>query len=100
MATVPLPQAPGLQGPFRDYGRIVTSEKAGRVIHATHLTSRKRQILNELSLPTPTKMLRRIMDQSQTDQWVARLATGLTKECRIWGSTCVRTAYLNISGIS
>jgi hypothetical protein len=39
---------------FRVYGCIVTSESVGRVIHATRLTSRQRQILNQLSLPTPT----------------------------------------------
>ena len=30
---------------FRVYGCIVTSEKVGRVVHATRLTSRQRQIL-------------------------------------------------------
>jgi hypothetical protein len=44
---------------FRVYGCIVTSEKVGRVIHATRLTSRQRQILNQLSLPTPAQTLRR-----------------------------------------
>jgi transposase len=46
---------------FRVYGCIVTSEKVGRVIHATRLTSRQRQILNQLSLPTPAQTLRRIL---------------------------------------
>jgi hypothetical protein len=39
---------------FRVYGCIVTSEQVGRVVHATRLTSRQRQILNQLSLPTPS----------------------------------------------
>jgi hypothetical protein len=46
---------------FRVYGCIVTSEKVGRVIHATRMTSRQRQILNQLSLPTPAQTLRRIL---------------------------------------
>jgi len=46
---------------FRVYGCIVTSEKVGRVIHATRLPSRQRQILNQLSLPTPAQTLRRIL---------------------------------------
>jgi hypothetical protein len=46
---------------FRVYGCIVTSENVGRVIHATRLTSRQRQILNQLSLPTPAQTLRRIL---------------------------------------
>src|SRR6516225_7522758 len=46
---------------FRVYGCIVTSESVGRVIHTTRLTSRQRQILNQLSLPTPAQMLRRIL---------------------------------------
>ena len=46
---------------FRVYGCIVTWEKVGRVVDATRLTSRQRQILNQLSLPTPAQMLRRIL---------------------------------------
>jgi hypothetical protein len=46
---------------FRVYGCIVTSEKVGRVIHATRLTTRQRQILNQLSLPTPAQTLRRTL---------------------------------------
>jgi len=46
---------------FRVYGCIVTSERVGRVIHATRLTSRQRQILNQLSLQTPAQTLRRIL---------------------------------------
>jgi Domain of unknown function (DUF4277) len=51
---------------FRVYGCIVTAEKVGRVIHATRLTSRQRQILNQLSLPTPAQTLRRILDPVPT----------------------------------
>jgi transposase len=51
---------------FRVYGCIVTSEKVGRVIHATRMTSRQRQILNQLSLPTPAQTLRRILDPVPT----------------------------------
>jgi hypothetical protein len=51
---------------FRVYGCIVTSEKVGRVVHATRLTSRQRQILNQLSLPTPAQTLRRILDPVPT----------------------------------
>jgi hypothetical protein len=51
---------------FRVYGCIVTSERVGRVIHATRLTSRQRQILNQLSLPTPAQTLRRILDPVPT----------------------------------
>jgi hypothetical protein len=45
---------------FRVYGCIVASEKVGRVIQATRLSSRQRQILNQLSLPAPDQTLRRI----------------------------------------
>src|SRR5215471_10150026 len=51
---------------FRVYGCIVTSEKVGRVIHATRLTSRQRQILSQLSLPTPAQTLGRILDPVPT----------------------------------
>jgi hypothetical protein len=51
---------------FRVYGCIVTWENVGRVIHATRLTSRQRQILNQLSLPTPAQTLRRILDPVPT----------------------------------
>src|SRR5262249_39335706 len=46
---------------FRVYGCIVTLEPVGRVVHATRLTSRQRQILNQLSLPTPAQTLRRLL---------------------------------------
>jgi len=46
---------------FRVYGCIVRSEKVGRVIHATRLSSRQRQILNQLFLPVPEEILRRIL---------------------------------------
>src|SRR5262249_43596299 len=51
---------------FRVYGCILTWEKVGRVVHATRLTSRQRQILNQLSLPTPAQTLRRILDPVPT----------------------------------
>ena len=51
---------------FRVYGCIVTFENVGRVVHATRLTSRQRQILNQLSLPTPAQTLRRILDPVPT----------------------------------
>jgi hypothetical protein len=49
---------------FRDFrvcGCIVTSEPVGCVIHATRLTQRQRQILNQLSFPTPSQTLRRVL---------------------------------------
>jgi hypothetical protein len=46
---------------FRVYGCIVSSEKVGRVIQATRLSSRQRQILNQLSFPAPDQALRRIL---------------------------------------
>jgi len=46
---------------FRVCGCIVTSETVGRVIHATRLTRRQREILNQLSFPTPAQILRRIL---------------------------------------
>jgi len=51
---------------FRVYGCIVTFEKVGRVIHATRLTSRQRQILNQLRFPTPAQTLRRILNPVPT----------------------------------
>src|SRR5262249_19773945 len=51
---------------FRVYGCIVTFENVGRVVHAPGLTSRQRQILNQLSLPTPAQTLRRILDPVPT----------------------------------
>jgi len=46
---------------FRVYGCIVATEKVGRVIQPTRLSSRQRQILNQLSLPAPAQTLRRIL---------------------------------------
>jgi len=51
---------------FRVYGCIVRWENVGRVIHATRLISRQRQILNQLSFPTPAQTLRRILDPVPT----------------------------------
>lgn len=46
---------------FRVYGVIVRQEAVGRVVHATRLTSRQRQILNQLSLPTPAQTFHRTL---------------------------------------
>lgn len=46
---------------FRVYGCIITMENVGRVIHATRLTSRQRQILDQLSFPTPAQTLQRVL---------------------------------------
>ena len=51
---------------FRVYGVIVQREAVGRVVYATRLTSRQRQILNQLSLPTPTELLRRTLQAVPT----------------------------------
>jgi transposase len=46
---------------FRGYGLIVVRHQLGRVVHASRLTSRQRQILHQLSLPTPAQTLARIL---------------------------------------
>jgi transposase len=51
---------------FRVYGLLVTHENVGRVVFATRLTSRQRQILNQLSLPTPAQTLRRLLQPVPT----------------------------------
>jgi hypothetical protein len=51
---------------FRVYGRSVRWENVGRVIHPTRLTRRQRQILSQLSLPTPAQTLRRILEPVPT----------------------------------
>jgi len=43
---------------FNIYGVFVTHACVGRVVFATRLTSRQRAILDQLSLPTPARMLR------------------------------------------
>jgi len=48
-----------LLGQFRGYGLVVRRAAVGRVVYATRLTSRQRQILNQLSFPTPTQTLAR-----------------------------------------
>jgi len=53
--------AEGLLRQFRVYGCVVTREKVGRVIHATRPTSRQRQILHQLSLPSPAQVLRKVL---------------------------------------
>jgi transposase len=46
---------------FRAYGLIVVQQPLGRVVRATRLTSRQRQILNQLSFQTPAQTLARIL---------------------------------------
>jgi transposase len=42
---------------FRVYGLICQPQAIGRVVYATRLTSRQRQILQQLGFPTPAQML-------------------------------------------
>jgi transposase len=42
---------------FRVYGLLCQQEPIGRVVYATRLTSRQRQILQQLGFPTPAQML-------------------------------------------
>jgi transposase len=42
---------------FKGYGLLVRHAPVGRVIHATRLSQRQRQILTQLSLPTPAQTL-------------------------------------------
>src|SRR5262249_41287652 len=44
---------------FRVYGLLIQQRPLGRVVHATRLTSRQRQILLHLGLPTPAQILSR-----------------------------------------
>jgi transposase len=44
---------------FRGYGLIVRRATVGRVVYATRLTQRQRQVLNQLSFPTPAQTLAR-----------------------------------------
>lgn len=44
---------------FAGYGLLINRVSVGRVVHATRLTSRQRQILAQLSLPTPAQTLAR-----------------------------------------
>jgi transposase len=46
---------------FRGYGLLVRRARVGRVVYATRLTSRQRQILNQLSFPTPAQTLARTL---------------------------------------
>jgi hypothetical protein len=50
-----------LLGQFRGYGLVVRRAAVGRVVYATRLTSRQRQILNQLSFPTPAQVLARTL---------------------------------------
>jgi transposase len=51
---------------FQVYGLIVTREPVGRIVHATRPTSRQRQILNQLSFPTPAQTLTRKLPPDPT----------------------------------
>jgi len=42
---------------FRVYGLICQQQPTGRVVYATRLTTRQRQILEQLGFPTPAQML-------------------------------------------
>ena len=44
---------------FEGYGLLIRHVPVGRVVQATRLTSRQRQILSQLSLPTPAQTLAR-----------------------------------------
>jgi DNA-binding NarL/FixJ family response regulator len=46
---------------FRVYGVIVRREAVGRMVHATRLSSRQRQILNQLSMPAPAQTFHRTL---------------------------------------
>ena len=58
--------AEGLLRQFQVYGLIVQIEPVGRVVHATRPTSRQRQILNQLSFPTPAQTLTRKLPPDPT----------------------------------
>jgi hypothetical protein len=51
---------------FQVYGVLVRPSGLGRVVHATSLTSRQRQILNRLGLPTPAQILMRLLPRVPT----------------------------------
>jgi hypothetical protein len=44
---------------FRVYGLLITQSRVGRVVHATRLSNRQRQILTRLHFPTPAQILHR-----------------------------------------
>lgn len=44
---------------FAVYGLVVERSALGRVVHATRLSSRQRQVLEQLGFPTPAELLRR-----------------------------------------
>jgi hypothetical protein len=46
---------------FRVYGLLVRRDRVGRVVYATRLTGRQRQILHQLSFPTPAQTLARTL---------------------------------------
>lgn len=49
--------AEGLLREFRSYGLLERPGRFGRVVHATRLTERQRQILRQLGFPTPAQLL-------------------------------------------
>lgn len=51
---------------FQVYGLIIQRSPVGRVVYATRLTSRQRHILNQLSYPTPARVLSRTLDAVPT----------------------------------
>jgi transposase len=46
---------------FRGYGLIERRTRLGRVVQATHLTSRRQQILRQLGFPTPAQLLAQVL---------------------------------------
>jgi len=44
---------------FRNYAILIDHNPLGRVVHATRLTTRQREILRRLNLPSPTQTLSR-----------------------------------------
>ena len=50
-----------LLGSFRGYGLIGRRGPLGRVVHATQLTNRQRQILRQLGFPTPAEQLAAVL---------------------------------------
>jgi hypothetical protein len=46
---------------FSSYGLIERRTRLGRVIHATRLTSRQREILRQLGFPTPGQLLAQML---------------------------------------
>jgi len=51
---------------FQVYGLLVSHTPIGRVVHATRLNNRQKQILNRLAFPTPAQILSRILEPEPT----------------------------------